>query len=74
MRSILWLMQKDIGENTNARHVGVEYRKGCPACEHNDPQLELELLAFAQLLFDIYLEKRKKAQGQSPQAGIDNSS
>jgi hypothetical protein len=38
---------------------GMEYRKGCPACEHSDPELERELRAFAQLLLDIYLDKKQ---------------
>ena len=34
----------------------MEHRKGCPACEHTNPQLEQELDALAQLLFDAYIE------------------
>lgn len=34
----------------------MEHRKGCPACEHTDPQLERELEALATLLFEAYLE------------------
>lgn len=34
----------------------MEFRKGCPACEHTNPQLERELQALAQLLVDSYLE------------------
>jgi len=37
---------------------GVEHLKGCPVCEHSDPQLERELHAFAQLLFDIWLSRQ----------------
>lgn len=44
---------------------GVEYRKGCPACEHSDPELERELQAFAQLLFDIYIDKKQREGGQN---------
>jgi hypothetical protein len=33
----------------------MESRKGCPACEHTDPELEREIQALAQLLFDAYL-------------------
>ncbi len=36
---------------------GVEYLKGCPLCEGIDRQLERELHAFAQLLFDIWVDK-----------------
>ena len=41
-----------------------EFLKKCPICEHSDPELERELRAFAQLLFEIYLdEKQKDANG-----------
>jgi hypothetical protein len=50
----------------------LEYRKGCPACEHSDPILERELQAFAQLIFDIYLADRKMEQQRDRSAGIDN--
>jgi hypothetical protein len=33
----------------------VEFKKGCPACEHTNPRLEQELDQLAQLLFDAYL-------------------
>jgi hypothetical protein len=55
-------MQNEINGRGEAKSESVEYRKGCPACEHCDPELERELQAFAQLLFDIYLERRKKTQ------------
>jgi hypothetical protein len=43
---------------------GVEFRKGCPACEHSDPELERELKMFAELLLDIYEDARqRKADG-----------
>ena len=35
----------------------MEFKKGCPACEHTDPQLELELEQLARLLVDDYLQK-----------------
>ena len=53
-------MQDEKNEHERTPHSGLEYRKGCPACEHSDPQLERELQAFAQLLFDIYLAKHKE--------------
>jgi len=36
----------------------MEFKKGCPACEHSDPQLEREMEQLAQLLFDAYLEEK----------------
>ncbi len=36
----------------------MEFRKGCPACEHTDPQLEKELQQMAELLVDAYLEEQ----------------
>lgn len=50
----------------------MEYRKGCPACDHTDPQLERELKAFAQLLVDSYLEDCGIVLHGYPQGGIDN--
>lgn len=43
----------------------MEYLKGCPLCEHSDPELERELQTFAQLLFDLYLEKHSKKKPDS---------
>jgi len=50
----------------------MEYRKGCPACEHTNPQLERELDALAQLLFDAYLEDCGIPVDHNAAAGIDN--
>jgi hypothetical protein len=38
----------------------VEYREGCPLCDHSDPELDVELEMFAELLLDIYADKRGK--------------
>jgi hypothetical protein len=40
----------------------MEFKKGCPACEHTDPELEMELRMLAELLVASYLED----QGLSP--------
>ena len=53
-------MQDEKNEHEYTPNSDLKYRKGCPACEHSDPQLERELQAFAQLLFDIYLAKHKE--------------
>ena len=55
-------MQMEINGSEETKSEGVEYRQGCPACEHSDPELERELQAFAQLLFDVYLDQRGKQQ------------
>ncbi len=49
-------MLKDLYRGYNALIDELEYKKGCPACEHTNPALERELRAFAQLFFEIYLE------------------
>ena len=67
-------MQDEINHGDTTRHAALEYRKGCPACEHSDPELERELQAFAQLLLDIYLAKREKKQQPGTGNGIDNTS
>lgn len=36
----------------------MEFKKGCPACEHTDPELEREIYALAKLLVDSYLEEQ----------------
>lgn len=51
----------------------MEHRKGCPACEHTDPQLERELQALAQLLVDSYLEDHRVSLHKRPAAPIDNT-
>lgn len=51
----------------------MEHRKGCPACEHTDPQLEAELDALAQLLFDAYLEDCGIPVDHLASTGIDNT-
>ena len=45
----------------------MEFQKGCPVCERIDPELERELQALAQLLFDAYLLDCKDPD---PQPGI----
>lgn len=50
----------------------MEYRKGCPACEHTDPQLERELQALAQLLVDSFLWSGGVPLGRRKLSGIDN--
>jgi hypothetical protein len=56
---------KQVSEN------GLEYLKGCLMCEHSNPQLERELHAFAQLLFDIWLAKQNGNENHEGVAGID---
>ena len=63
------LMKGD--EQKQAPKARVEYLKGCEVCEHNNPQLERELNAFAQLLFDIWLSRRNGTENLEPDRGID---
>lgn len=49
----------------------VEFRKGCPACEHNDQELERELHLFAELLLDIYENARQKKMGGEEKKKLD---
>jgi hypothetical protein len=49
----------------------LKYRKGCLACEHSDPELERELQAFAQLLFDIYIDKKKRKNDQKSDGELE---
>jgi hypothetical protein len=66
-------MENEVNNEVATHGGSVEYRKGCPACEHNDPELERELQTFAQLLLDIYLAKRSKARQPDVGTGIDNA-
>lgn len=51
--------------NENALLSGVEVVKGCPICEHSDPQLERDLQEFAQMLFEVMLADQKKQRKSS---------
>ena len=51
----------------------MECRKGCPACEHTDPQLERELQALAQLLVESYLDEHGVSLHRRPSAPVDNT-
>jgi len=53
-------MENEVSKEATTHGGSLQYRKGCPACEHSDPQLERDLQTFAQLLLDIYLAKRAK--------------
>lgn len=59
------IMPKNNSEQHHPPETDVEYLKGCPLCEHSDPELERELQTFAQLLFDLYLEKHSKKKPDS---------
>jgi len=50
----------------------VEFVKGCPLCERSDPELERDLEAFAQLLFDVFLYRHQKAAQTERSPGVDN--
>jgi len=43
----------------------IEFVKGCPLCEHTDPELERDLEEFAQLLFDIMLAEQEGKEKQT---------
>jgi hypothetical protein len=62
VRSHTYAMLEDIYRSGDAPIEDLEYVKGCPVCDHTDPELERELGAFARLFFDIYLE----ASGLNP--------
>lgn len=54
-------MTKENPEQPPALGEAIEYQKGCPLCEHSDAELERELVAWAQLLWDHFSSKRKSA-------------
>ncbi len=51
--------------------IDVEFQKGCPLCEHSDPELERDLQAFAQLLFDVFLSRHQNSAQLGTLHGID---
>jgi hypothetical protein len=56
-----------------AKGDGVAFVKGCPVCEHRDPELERDLEDFARMLFDIMLADQKKRRGDRQSGDIDNA-
>ena len=64
-------MEGEINKEAPTHGGNLQYRKGCPACEHSDPELERELQVFAQLLLDIHLAKREERQRSEHDPGID---
>ena len=65
-------MEDDVNKEATAHDGSFQYRKGCPACEHSNPELERDLQTFAQLFLDIYLATRAKEQQSDSGTGIDN--
>jgi hypothetical protein len=65
------LIPMESKEQKQASGDQVEYLKGCPICEHSNPQLERELCAFAQLLFDIWLAKKNGNENHEADADVD---
>ena len=65
--SILRRMERDAKQNPKEVEA-IEYRKGCPLCEHSDPELERELQSWAQLLYDHFSSRQwdAKAYGAAP--------
>jgi hypothetical protein len=73
MEPVQWILML-MANNEPKQQVsenGLEYLKGCSMCEHGNPQLERELQAFAQLLFDIWLAKQNGNENPDAYAGID---
>lgn len=70
-RSIL--MRMDRSDQMNSPESDVEYVKGCPVCEHSDPQLERELQEFAQWLFEIILADQKSKCEAQQQPDVDKN-
>jgi hypothetical protein len=66
------LMLEEKHERERAATDNLEFRKGCPVCEHSDPALERALQTLAQLLFDIYLAQHEDTEQPGPEVGIDN--
>lgn len=61
-------------ENKAETACGPGYGDSCPVCEHADPQLEGELQAFAQLLFEIHVARCAEQGHARSRTTIDNRS
>lgn len=61
------MLERDAKQNPKEVEA-IEYRKGCPLCEHSDPELERELQSWAQLLYDHFSSRQwdAKAYGAAP--------
>jgi hypothetical protein len=58
-------MPERVSKQTSERADTIEHRKGCPLCEHSDPDLELELQAWAQLLYDHFSSQQQPGHSNS---------
>jgi hypothetical protein len=67
-------MKNKVSGAERAQSGNVEFRKGCPVCEHSDLELEREYRVFAQLLLDIYFAKREEQSELTSRNGVDNIS
>lgn len=65
------LMHMESDDLKQATKGGVEYLKGCTMCDHTNPQLERELNAFAQLLFDVWLARQNGNENPKQDHSID---
>jgi hypothetical protein len=66
-------MQQDAKQTTPDDEHLPEFRAGCPLCEHSDPELDRELLLFAQLLFDSLLWKHTHSNEHSELPDVDSN-
>ena len=49
----------------------VEFVKGCPICEHSDPELERRLEEFARWLYEVMRADQKRKRAADAQARVD---
>ena len=47
----------------------LEFMPGCPLCAHSDPELERELKALAQIVFDAILQRHTDSTQPVPPTG-----
>jgi hypothetical protein len=56
-----------------AHRESLEYKPGCPVCEHSDPELDRELRAFAELMVDVVMEWRQKRNNDNTGTRVDKA-
>lgn len=65
------MSEHDFEQNLKLAFV-IDFREGCPLCDHSDPALEIELQAWAQLVYDHFSSMQRDAGTRGVAPGIDS--
>lgn len=64
-------MRMDQPQRNSMSESEIEFVKGCPLCEHSDPELEREVEELARWLYEVMLADQKAQNPKPPD--IDNA-